>query len=342
MSHAVAPTAPPTPSRRFCLAPMMEYSDRHCRYLWRLLSRRAWLYTEMVTTGAIIHGDRQRFLQFNAEEHPVALQLGGSDPQALAQCSELAQKWGYDEVNLNCGCPSDRVQNNMIGAVLMRHADRVAECIQAMRAAVTIPVTIKHRIGVDDMEDYPGLLNFVDTVADTGCSTFVVHARKAWLNGLSPKQNREVPPLRYELVHQLKQDRPKLEIIINGGLTSIEQCQEQLHSVDGVMIGREAYHNPAMLTQVDRQIYGDIGELPEQIKVYEDYAYYCQHQVNQGVRLGTVAKHALGLFHGQRGARLYRRYLSENIHQANANIDVLWRALEFVTQTTPVQETVYL
>jgi len=325
----------PLPARRFCLAPMMDYSDRHCRYLWRLLSRHAWLYTEMVTTGAILFGDRQRFLQFNFAEHPVALQLGGSDPAALAQCTALAADWGYDEVNLNCGCPSDRVQNNLIGAVLMQHADRVATCIGAMQAAADIAVTVKHRIGVDDMDDYSGLLGFVDTLADVGCRTFIVHARKAWLQGLSPKQNREVPPLRYELVHQLKRDRPNLEIILNGGLTTLAQSQEQLQWVDGVMIGREAYHNPAMLLAVDAAFYGNEHSQPSLSQVYLDYVQYCQQQLTTGVRLGTMAKHLLGLFHGQRGARPFRRYLSDHMHQPGADCEVLYRALELVERDPP-------
>ena len=318
---------------------MMEYSDRHCRYLWRLLSSNAWLYSEMVTTGAIIHGDRQRFLQFNPEEQPVALQLGGSDPKALARCSELAQQWGYDEVNLNCGCPSDRVQNNMIGAVLMGHADLVAECVSAMRSAVSIPVTVKHRIGIDDMEDYDGLLAFVATVASAGCSTFIVHARKAWLQGLSPKQNREIPPLRYELVHQLKRDRPNLEIIINGGLTSLEACAEQLNHVDGVMVGREAYHNPAWLAQVDPVLYHSDQAAANILTVYEQYVAYCQRQLAEGVRLGTLAKHLLGLFHGQRGARLFRRYLSDHIHKPGADTDILWQALSLLTAQHRLKHT---
>lgn len=317
---------------------MMEYSDRHCRYLWRLLSQQAWLYTEMVTTGAILHGDRQRFLQFNGEEHPIALQLGGSNPVDLAQCTRLAEQWGYDEVNLNCGCPSDRVQNNMIGAVLMQHADKVAQCVSAMTQDVGIPITVKHRIGVDDMDDYPGMLDFVDAVADAGCTTFIVHARKAWLQGLSPKQNREIPPLRYELVHQLKQDRPHLEVILNGGLTTLDQCTAQLAQVDGVMMGREAYHNPAVLTGVDSQLYQSKAQAPELISVYEQYVGYCEAQLRQGVRLGTMGKHILGLFHGQRGARLYRRYLSEHMHKPNAGIDVLWQALACVTDNSTEQK----
>ncbi|WP_317931577.1 tRNA dihydrouridine(20/20a) synthase DusA [Halioxenophilus sp. WMMB6] len=325
------------PPRTFCVAPMMDYSDRHCRYLWRLLTRHSWLYTEMVTTGAILHGDRERFLKFNSEEHPVALQLGGSDPQALAECTRIAEQWGYDEVNLNCGCPSDRVQNGMIGAVLMQHPERVADCVAAMQAEVAIPVTVKHRIGIDDMEDYAGLLNFVDTVTQAGCQTFIVHARKAWLQGLSPKQNREVPPLRYELVYQLKRDRPDLEVIINGGITTLAECQHHLQQVDGVMLGREAYHNIGIVAEVDQALYGTTSAANPLSEVYEQYARYCQQQLEQGEKLGHMAKHLLGLFHGQPGARQYRRYLSEHIHQADAGVEALWAALALVTPSaTPI------
>ncbi len=302
---------------------MMEYSDRHCRYLWRLLSRNAWLYSEMVTTGAIIHGDRQRFLQFNPEEQPVALQLGGSDPLALAQCSELAQQWGYDEVNLNCGCPSDRVQNNMIGAVLMGHADLVAQCVSAMQAAVTLPVTVKHRIGVDDMEDYDGLLAFVDTVASAGCSTFIVHARKAWLQGLSPKENREVPPLNYPLVYQMKSHFPKLDIIINGGISSIEESQLHLKEVNGVMLGRAAYYNPWLLADVDHQLYGAANREQTREQVFKAYLSYMAKEQAAGTELKHMARHVLSLFHGLAGARLFRRHISENIYKTGATISVL-------------------
>lgn len=325
------------PPRRFCLAPMMEYSDRHCRYLWRLFSKNAWLYTEMVTTGAIVHGDRQRFLQFNQSEQPVALQLGGSDPAELAECARIAEQWGYDEVNLNCGCPSDRVQNNRIGAILMKDSGLVAECFQAMQNATSIPVTVKHRIGVDDMDDYPGLLNFVDTVAEAGCKTFIVHARKAWLQGLSPKQNREVPPLRYDLVYRLKQERPELEIIINGGITQIEQARGQLGFVDGVMVGREAYHKPNLLAEVDSRFYQSNLPGKSQFEVFQSYAQYCQQQLALDVRLGHTARHLLGLFHGLPGARLYRRYLSEHIHRPDANCNLLWSALALIQhQDNPI------
>jgi tRNA-dihydrouridine synthase A len=235
---------------------MMEWSTSDCRTFWRLLTKEAVLYTEMVTTGALLHGDKSRFLDYNACEHQLALQLGGSDPIALAECARIAEDWGYDEVNLNCGCPSDRVQNGMIGACLMAEPELVADCIAAMQNAVKIPVTVKHRIGIDDMDDYEGLVKFVSTIAETGCHTFIVHARKAWLKGLSPKENREVPPLQYDKVYQLKQDFPHLNIIINGGITTLEQSKNLLDHVDGVMIGREAYSNPYLLAQVDQQIYG--------------------------------------------------------------------------------------
>ena len=226
--------------RTFSTAPMMDWSDKHCRFFWRLLSKNAFLYTEMVTTGAVIHGNTDRFLQYNDEEHPVALQLGGSNPAELAQCAKLAEQYGYDEVNLNVGCPSDRVQNNMIGACLMAEPQLVADCIKAMQDACNIDVTVKHRIGIDDIDSYEHMANFVQTVADTGCHTFIVHARKAILQGLSPKENRDIPPLRYEFVHQLKQEFSDLEIIINGGIKTHEECAEHLKHVDGVMIGREA------------------------------------------------------------------------------------------------------
>src|SRR5690606_20389087 len=227
--------------RRFTLAPMMEWSTSDCRTFWRLLTKKAVLYSEMVTTGALLHGDKKRFLDYNACEHPLALQLGGSNPADLAECARIAEDWGYDEVNLNCGCPSDRVQNGMIGACLMAEPELVADCIATMQNAVKIPVTVKHRIGIDDMEDYAGLVNFVRIIAATGCTTFIVHARKAWLKGLSPKENREVPPLQYDKVYQLKQDFPQLNIIINGGITTLEQSKTLLDHVDGVMMGREAY-----------------------------------------------------------------------------------------------------
>jgi tRNA-dihydrouridine synthase A len=318
-------------NRRFTVAPMMEWSDKHCRMLWRLISRHAVLYSEMVTTGAVLHGYRERFLDFDPAEHPVALQLGGSNPSELAECTKLAQDWGYDEVNLNCGCPSDRVQNNMIGAILMAHPQLVADCIKAMQDAADIPVTVKNRIGIDDMEDYPGLVEFIGTVAETGCKTFIVHARKAWLQGLSPKENREKPPLKYEMVHKLKQDFPELEILINGGITELDACESHLNHVDGVMVGREAYHNPYLLADVDRRIYGDEHEIPSRIQVAEQYMVYIEQELTKGARLNHMTRHMLGLFHGMPGARLFRRHISENITKPGATLQVVEKALEAIT-----------
>ncbi|MFI3122650.1 MAG: tRNA dihydrouridine(20/20a) synthase DusA, partial [Methylococcales bacterium] len=244
-------------SHRFCVAPMLDWSDRHCRYFHRLLSKNALLYTEMVTTGALIHGNTQRFLQFNAEEHPVALQLGGSNPNDLAICARMAEESGYDEVNLNVGCPSDRVQNGRFGACLMAEPQLVGDCIAAMQAVVKIPVTVKSRIGIDERDSYEELTQFIDTVSKAGCETFIIHARKAWLKGLSPKENREIPPLCYETVFQLKRDFPQLEIVINGGITTLEQSSELLNHVDGVMLGREVYQNPYLLAEVDMVLFGD-------------------------------------------------------------------------------------
>jgi len=307
---------------------MMDWSDKHCRFLWRLISRNALLYTEMVTTGALIHGDKNRFLDYNPAENPVALQLGGSNPAELAQCAKMAQEWGYNEVNLNCGCPSDRVQQGMIGACLMGHPQLVADCIKAMQDAVDIPVTIKHRIGIDDMEDYNGLVNFVSAVADTGCSTFIVHARKAWLSGLSPKENREIPPLKYDMVYQLKKEFPSLEIIINGAVTDIAQSQEHLQHVDGVMIGREAYHNPYLLAEVDEKIYGEAEPAPSRDLILSRYADYCAEEIAKGTRLNHMSRHVLGLFQGKPGARIFRRYISEEAHKLPKDADVLRRAFE--------------
>ena len=314
-------------AHRFCVAPMMDWSDRHCRYLWRLLSKNARLYTEMVTTGALLNQDPKRFLDFDLAEHPIALQLGGSDPKALAQCAALAEQWGYDEINLNCGCPSDRVQNGMIGACLMAHPDLVADCMKAMQELSVKPVTIKHRIGIDDMDDYEGLERFVNHIASNGCSTFIVHARKAWLKGLSPKQNREIPPLLYENVYRLKQSYPELIIVINGGINTIEQCQTHLDHVDGVMVGREAYHNPYMLAKVDQILFGDDNEIPSRMQVMTQYLRYCQMQLNQGTRLQHMSKHVLGLFQGVSGARAFRRHISENAYRPDAGISVLEDAM---------------
>ncbi|MDO6570707.1 tRNA dihydrouridine(20/20a) synthase DusA [Gilvimarinus sp. 2_MG-2023] len=319
-----------TINRRFTCAPMMDWSDRHCRYFWRLLSQDAVLYTEMVTTGALIYGDRERFLRFNAEESPVALQLGGSDPQALAQCADYAQQWGYDEVNLNCGCPSDRVQSGRIGACLMAEPELVRDCMSAMIERVDIPVTIKHRIGIDDMEDYEGLLQFVNTVADSGCKTFIVHARKAWLQGLSPKENRDVPPLDYALVARLKAERPDLEIIVNGGINTLAQCKELLHDLDGVMLGREIYSNPYLMAEVDQTIYGRSRPILSRLDVMRQFVNYCEQELSKGVKLSSMTRHTLGLYQGLPGARRFRRVISENAHKAGAGTDVIWAALQEV------------
>ncbi|WP_313313194.1 tRNA dihydrouridine(20/20a) synthase DusA [Pulveribacter sp.] len=298
---------------RMSVAPMMDWTDRHCRYLHRLLSRHALLYTEMVTTGALIHGDVARHLRFDAAEHPVALQLGGSEPQDLAQCARLAQDWGYDEVNLNCGCPSERVQRGAFGACLMNEPQLVADCVKAMRDAVQIPVTVKHRIGIDRVEDYGFVRDFVGTVAEAGCSVFIAHARNAWLKGLSPKENREIPPLRYEVVAQLKRDFPQLTIAVNGGFASDEAVHEQLAQVDGVMVGREAYHNPWWLARWDEQFFGQPASALTREQVEEDMVAYMEREAAQhGTHWYAIARHMLGLRAGLPGARRWRQVWSEH------------------------------
>lgn len=317
-----------TLSHRFCVAPMLDWSDQHCRYFHRLLSKNALLYTEMVTTGALIHGNTERFLQFNSEEHPVALQLGGSNPRDLAICARMAEDSGYDEVNLNVGCPSDRVQNGKFGACLMAEPQLVGDCVAAMQAAVKIPVTVKSRIGIDNRDSYEELTLFVDTVAKAGCETFIIHARKAWLKGLSPKENREVPPLRYDVVFQLKRDFPQLDIVINGGITTLEQSSELLERVDGVMLGREVYQNPYLLAEVDGVLFGDDAPVPSREQILLKLLPYTQEKLTSEVRLNSVTRHILGLFHGEYGARLWRRFLSENACKTNANEQILLSALE--------------
>ncbi|AVP57857.1 tRNA dihydrouridine(20/20a) synthase DusA [Pulveribacter suum] len=295
------------------VAPMMDWTDRHCRYLHRLLSRHALLYTEMVTTGALIHGDVARHLRFDAAEHPVALQLGGSEPQDLARCARLAQDWGYDEVNLNCGCPSERVQRGAFGACLMNEPQLVADCVKAMRDAVQIPVTVKHRIGIDRVEDYGFVRDFVGTVAEAGCGVFIAHARNAWLKGLSPKENREIPPLRYGVVAQLKRDFPHLTIAVNGGLASDEAVHEQLALVDGVMVGREAYHNPWWLARWDEQFFGQAASDLTREQVEQDMVAYMEREAAQhGTHWYSVARHMLGLRAGLPGARRWRQVWSDH------------------------------
>ncbi|MAT95350.1 MAG: tRNA dihydrouridine(20/20a) synthase DusA [Halioglobus sp.] len=316
--------------RRFCIAPMMDWSDRHCRFFWRLLTRRALLYTEMVTTGALIHGERERFLHYNDAEHPVALQLGGSDPAELARCARWAQDWGYDEVNLNCGCPSDRVQSGMFGACLMARPQLVADCVAAMRDACDLPVTVKHRIGIDAMEHYEELAAFVEPVAAAGCEVFIVHARKAWLQGLSPKENREIPPLNYPWVYRLKRDFPQLTIVLNGGIQSLEECEEHLRHVDGVMLGREAYQNPWLLADADRRLFGVDNPAACRDDVLRALLPYIETHLAGGGRLNHVTRHLLGLYQGVPGARRFRRHLSENAFRPEAGADVLRRAQQLV------------
>ena len=309
---------------------MLDWTDRHDRYFMRLISRHAWLYTEMVTTGAIIHGDRDRHLAFNEAEHPVALQLGGSEPADMAECARIGQDYGYDEININVGCPSERVHKGSFGACLMATPQTVAECVDAMRQVVDIPVTIKTRIGIDEQEDYEHLHNFVRINREAGCRIFIVHARKAWLKGLSPKENREVPPLRYALVYQLKQEFPDLEIIINGGLQDLDMAEQQLEHVDGVMLGRAVYHDPWLLSEVDRRFYGDDHEVVSAREIVEQMYPYIEELIRNGGQLKYVTRHMLGMFHGRPGAKLWRRTLSEKAYREGAGIEVVEEALSYL------------
>ena len=303
---------------RVSVAPMMDWTTRDYRYFARLFNPNVWLYSEMVTTGAIIHGDKARHLDFNASEQPVVLQLGGSNPKDLAQCSQIAQDWGYREVNLNVGCPSDRVQNNKIGACLMAEPELVAECIAAMQSAVDIPVTVKHRIGIDDMQSYEQMLHFVDTVAQTGCNHFIVHARIALLKGLSPKENREIPPLRYEDVYRLKTERPNLFIEINGGIQTLQHTQDHLMHVDGVMIGRAAYHDPYLLAQ-SMTLWQQTP--PNRFDIMQQFMPYIEQRLNEGAPLGIITRHILGLFQHLPGARKWRQALSGNHAKTLADVE---------------------
>ncbi|MBL6951127.1 MAG: tRNA dihydrouridine(20/20a) synthase DusA [Alphaproteobacteria bacterium] len=317
----------PTIDRRFCVAPMMEYTDRHERSFLRLISRRALLYTEMITAEAVIQGDVQRLLGFSPAEHPVALQLGGSDPERMARAAEIGQTFGYDEININVGCPSDRVQSGRFGACLMAEADLVAACVTAMRAATDLPITVKSRIGIDDQDSYDFLRQFIETVAAAGCGSFIVHARKAILAGLSPKQNREIPPLDYDRVYRLKADCPELEVIINGGINSLQECQDHLNHVDGVMLGRAAYQEPYLLAAVDRSLFGDTDPMPSRADLVRAMQPYIAEQMGRGVRLNAITRHMLGLFHGQPGARAWRRYISERSYLPDADGSLLDGAL---------------
>ncbi|MDH0144678.1 tRNA dihydrouridine(20/20a) synthase DusA [Aquipseudomonas alcaligenes] len=317
-------------NRRFSVAPMMDWTDRHCRFFLRQLSSRALLYTEMVTTGALLHGDTQRFLRYHDCEHPLALQLGGSNPADLAACARLAQAQGYDEVNLNVGCPSDRVQNNMIGACLMGHPQLVADCVRAMRDAVDIPVTVKHRIGINGRDSYAELCEFVGTVREAGCTSFTVHARIAILEGLSPKENREIPPLRYEVAAQLKQDFPDLEIILNGGIKTLEECQQHLQTFDGVMLGREAYHNPYLLAQVDQQLFGLDRPVITRAEALTRMRPYIEQHLAEGGAMHHITRHVLGLAQGFAGARRFRQLLSVDVHKTTAPLVLLDQAIELL------------
>jgi tRNA-dihydrouridine synthase A len=314
-------------SHKFCVAPMMDWTDRHCRAFHRTLTKRARLYTEMVTAQAVVRGDAQRLIGFDAVEHPVALQLGGSDPALLAEAAAIGEDFGYDEINLNVGCPSDRVKSGSFGACLMREPQRVADCMAAMGAAVRVPVTVKCRLGVDEQDPELSLFTLVDLCAEAGVETFVVHARKAWLQGLSPKENRTVPPLDYGLVHRLKRERPGLSILINGGLETLEQAIEQLDLVDGVMLGRAAYHTPALLGQVDEQVFGDADAAVEAVEAVEAYRPYMARKLQEGAPLAAMTRHMLGLFSAQPGARSWRRILTVEAARPGAGLEVIDRAL---------------
>lgn len=321
-------------ARRLSIAPMLDWTDRHCRYFHRLLSKNVLLYTEMVNANAIIHGDARRHLDFDASEHPLVLQLGGSEPALLAQATKIAHGWGYDEVNLNCGCPSERVQSGSFGACLMHEPQLVADCVKAMRDAASVEVSVKHRIGLDKNEDYGFVRDFIGTVAQkAGIRVFVVHARNAWLKGLSPKENREIPPLRYEVVHRLKQDFPDLHISLNGGVHDFATIHEQLQHTDGVMVGRWFYHEPYQLAQVDREVFGDAtAELISREAVLEQLVQYAERQIAQGVPLRAMTRHWLNLYHGVHGARRWRHQLSDakwlNQNDARLLLNNLPRALQ--------------
>jgi tRNA-dihydrouridine synthase A len=315
-------------THRLCTAPMMDWSDRHCRYFFRQLAPHARLYTEMVTTGALLHGDLERHLRFNPAEHPVALQLGGSEPDELARCARLGAQWGYDEINLNCGCPSERVQRGAFGACLMAEPQLVADCVRAMQDAAALPVSVKHRLGVDRVEDYDFVCRFVETLAHAGCTIFIVHARNAILKGLSPKQNREVPALRHAEVHRLKREFPELTIVINGGLQTGSDVDRHLASLDGVMLGRAAYHDPWLLACTDARLWG--GQAPLRAALVRSLARYAQAEAGAGTPLRAIFRHLLGLYHGQPRARIWRRMLSDSAALGRGDPHLLLEALEAV------------
>ncbi|WAW09667.1 tRNA dihydrouridine(20/20a) synthase DusA [Oxalobacter vibrioformis] len=322
------------PPRKTSVAPMLDWTDRHCRFFHRQISRHTWLYTEMVTTGALIHGDVGRHLDFNEVEHPVALQLGGSEPADLAHCAKLGEQWGYDEINLNCGCPSERVQKGAFGACLMKETPLVSDCVKAMRDAVTIDVTVKHRIGIDNIDSYDFVRDFIGDIGEAGCSTFIVHARTAILKGLSPKENREIPPLHYDVVYRLKQDFPDFEIILNGGITTTAEIDTHLQHVDGVMIGRAAYHNPWLMMSFDSRYYGDSTPPKSRKDVLDALMPYMEKQLSLygkdaggGLKLHSMTRHILGLMASEPGARRFRQILSDPKHLAIGDPALLMEAV---------------
>ena len=322
----------PNQEFRFAVAPMMDWTDRHCRFFHRLMTRRARLYTEMVTADAVVFGSRERQIGFDPKEHPLALQLGGAEPKRLAEAAGIGADFGYDEINLNCGCPSDRVQNGRFGACLMREPKLVAECVAAMASAVRIPVTVKCRIGVDEQEPREALFAFVDAVEAAGAAGVIVHARKAWMDGLSPKDNRSIPPLDYPLVHALKAAHANLPIVINGGFLDLDLAHEQLAFVDGVMLGRAAYQNPGLLRDVDPQFFGAPAPLADDFETIEAYMPYVSRQLTKGTRLHDMTRHLLGLFAGRPGARLYRQKLATLATRPGAGLEVLWEAVGAVAR----------
>ena len=327
-AHTQLPTATAiSGARRLCVAPMMDWTDRHCRFFLRLISKHAYLYTEMITTGAILHGDAERLLYYHSAEHPLALQLGGSDPGELAACARIAADFSYDEINLNVGCPSDRVQSGRFGACLMAEPALVADCVAAMAEETSFPVTVKTRIGIDEQDSYDFLCAFVARTAAAGCATFIIHARKAWLQGLTPKENRDVPPLRYDLAYRLKRDFPQLEIILNGGITDLDQARHHLLHVDGVMLGRAAYHNPYILADVDCRLFSTPSSKLNRHTVIAHLLPYLEEELKNGTRFHHIVRHILGLFQGLPGARAWRRHLSEHSHRDDAGIAIIHQAL---------------
>lgn len=325
-----SPDSPQYPLNRFSVAPMLDWTDRHARYFLRLISQHTLMYTEMVTTGAILHGDKHRHLHFSAEEHPIALQLGGSSPEDLAKACKIADEYGYDEINLNVGCPSDRVQSGMFGACLMAKPELVADCFKAMQDATDKEVTIKCRTGIDDLDSFEFLQAFINTVADSGCKTFIVHARKAWLSGLSPKQNREIPELDYDRVYKIKQLFPDINIAINGGITDLNDCATHLQHCDGVMLGREAYNNPFVLADIDEKFFAASPNLLGRHDIIEAMLPYIERELAAGSKLNHISRHILGLYNGLKGAKAFRRHISENAHKNNAGIDTIIDARKYV------------